>query len=52
MIGSDRIPSGLPGYVEYGHRLGWSFTPLAGKRPVLTGWQRRPLSGGSAPTKN
>ena len=42
MIASDSIPSGLPGYVEYGYGLGWSFTPLVGKRPVLTAWQRRP----------
>ena len=28
--------------VEYGYSLGWSFTPLAGKRPTLEGWQKRP----------
>jgi hypothetical protein len=28
--------------IEYGHGLGWSFTPLAGKRPTLKGWQDRP----------
>jgi len=29
--------------VEYGHaRLGWSFTPLRGKRPYLKGWAERP----------
>lgn len=28
--------------VEYGYGLGWSFTPLSGKRPTLTGWQKRP----------
>ena len=24
------------------HELGWSFTPLNGKKPVLPGWQERP----------
>ena len=28
--------------VQLGNSLGWSFTPLAGKRPVLKGWQSRP----------
>jgi hypothetical protein len=28
--------------VEYGYSLGWSFTPLSGKRPTLNGWQARP----------
>ena len=28
--------------VRHGHELGWSFTPLAGKRPTLKGWQERP----------
>ncbi len=28
--------------VEYGHALGWSFTPLAGKRPTRKGWQAAP----------
>jgi hypothetical protein len=28
--------------VRRGHSLGWSFTPLAGKRPTLKGWQQRP----------
>ena len=28
--------------VRLGYSLGWSFTPLAGKRPILTGWQKRP----------
>ena len=28
--------------VRYGHGLGWSFTPLVGKRPTLKGWQGRP----------
>ncbi len=27
--------------VTAGHERGWSFTPLSGKRPVLTGWQSR-----------
>lgn len=26
-------------YVEVGHALGWSFTPLKGKRPYKRGWQ-------------
>ncbi len=42
MISDKTIPSELRGYVEYGHGLGWSFTPLNGKRPVLTAWQKRP----------
>ncbi len=28
--------------VRYGYGLGWSFTPLDGKRPVLKGWQSAP----------
>jgi len=28
--------------VKYGYKLGFSFTPLAGKRPTLRGWQSRP----------
>ena len=28
--------------VRLGHSLGWSFTPLAGKRPILKAWQSRP----------
>lgn len=28
--------------VRYGYGLGWWFTPLAGKRPRLTGWQALP----------
>ncbi|MFA6135238.1 MAG: phage/plasmid primase, P4 family [Phycisphaerae bacterium] len=28
--------------VRHGHELGWSFTPLAGKRPTLKAWQDRP----------
>jgi len=42
MIASDGIPSGLSGYVEYGYRLGWSFTSLVGKRPILKAWQSLP----------
>ena len=42
MIATDHIPADLAGYVEYGYRLGWSFTPLNGKAPVLKGWQKRP----------
>ena len=32
----------LAANVRYGYSLGWSFTPLAGKRPVLKGWQSTP----------
>jgi len=28
--------------VQYGFDIGWPFTPLAGKRPTLKGWQDRP----------
>ena len=42
MIATDSIPTDLPGYVEHGYRLGWSFTPLNGKTPIHTGWQRAP----------
>lgn len=28
--------------VRCGHEFGWSFTPLAGKKPTLKGWQDRP----------
>ena len=28
--------------VEYCHKMGWSFTPLTGKRPKLKNWQGRP----------
>lgn len=28
--------------VRLGHELGWSFTPLAGKKPILPEWQKRP----------
>lgn len=39
MATSDNL---LAASIKYGHRLGWSFTPLAGKRPTLKGWQQRP----------
>jgi putative DNA primase/helicase len=32
----------LAANVEHGCRCGWSFTPLAGKRPTLKGWQSAP----------
>ncbi len=32
----------LKSNIEYGCELGWSFTPLAGKRPILNRWQGRP----------
>jgi hypothetical protein len=32
----------ISSYVEYGYSLGWSFTPLSGKRPTLPAWQKRP----------
>jgi len=28
--------------IRRGYGLGWSFTPLSGKRPTLRGWQQRP----------
>lgn len=28
--------------IRLGHELGWSFTPLSGKRPTLKGWQEHP----------
>jgi len=34
--------SDLARNVEYCYGLGWSFTPLAGKRPKLHGWQSQP----------
>ena len=34
--------SSLAANVRLGHEQGWSFTPLAGKRPTLEGWQKRP----------
>jgi len=42
MIAGETPTRDLRGYVEYGYRLGWSFTPLNGKAPVLKGWQKRP----------
>ena len=32
----------LAANVRYGYGLGWSFTPLAGKRPTRKGWQSAP----------
>ena len=32
----------LAANVRHGYGLGWSFTPLSGKRPTLKGWQQRP----------
>jgi len=32
----------LAANIEHGYALGWSFTPLAGKRPTLKAWQDRP----------
>ena len=34
--------SDLARNVEYCYGLGWSFTPLAGKRPILDAWQAQP----------
>ncbi|MFW6061189.1 MAG: bifunctional DNA primase/polymerase [Planctomycetota bacterium] len=42
MIDVHRPNTDLARFVEYGYGLGWSFTPLAGKAPVLKGWQKRP----------
>ncbi len=28
--------------IAHGYELGWSFTPLNGKRPKLKAWQDRP----------
>ena len=42
MIAQNDIPHDLKGFIRYGHALGWSFTPLNGKRPTLKGWQDRP----------
>ena len=36
------VSSPLVQNVRYGYDLGWSFTPLVGKRPTLKGWQDRP----------
>jgi hypothetical protein len=36
------VSSPLVQNVRYGYGLGWSFTPLAGKRPTLKSWQDRP----------
>jgi hypothetical protein len=32
----------LAANVRLGYDMGWSFTPLVGKRPTLEGWQKRP----------
>ena len=37
-----RSNNALVANVRLGYSLGWSFTPLAGKRPILKGWQKRP----------
>jgi len=37
-----RSNNALVANVRLGHGLGWSFTPLAGKRPILKAWQKRP----------
>ena len=34
--------SDLARNVEYGYGLGWSLTPLAGKRPIAAAWQSEP----------
>ena len=31
MIARGKIPKDVRGYIRYGYRLGWSFTPLNGK---------------------
>jgi len=36
-----RSNNALVANVRLGYSLGWSFTPLAGKRPILKGWQKR-----------
>lgn len=37
-----RSNTALIANVRLGYSLGWLFTPLAGKRPILKGWQKRP----------
>jgi putative DNA primase/helicase len=37
-----RNNNALVANVRLGYSMGWSFTPLAGKRPILKGWQKRP----------
>ncbi|MFB3893611.1 MAG: bifunctional DNA primase/polymerase [Phycisphaerae bacterium] len=39
---ASNTESPLAANVRLGHGMGWSFTPLAGKRPTLEGWQKRP----------
>ncbi len=36
------MSEGLAENIRRCHPLGWSFTPLSGKKPILTGWQERP----------
>jgi hypothetical protein len=36
------MTEGLVENVWAGHLMGWSFTPLVGKKPVLKGWQSAP----------
>ena len=36
------MSSDLVANVSAGHLIGWSFTPLVGKKPVLKGWQSAP----------
>jgi hypothetical protein len=36
------MTSNLAENVRRGYGLGWSFTPLAGKKPILPEWQKRP----------
>ena len=38
----SRSDNQLAANQRLGFGLGWSFTPLAGKRPVLKAWQKRP----------
>ena len=39
---SPQSDNPLADNVSHGYERGWSFTPLNGKRPVLTAWQKRP----------
>jgi len=39
---SETPDNDLAANIRYGHGLGWSFTPLSGKRPVRKGWQSEP----------
>ena len=42
MTSASNNGSPLATNVSYGHDLGWSFTPLAGKVPTRRGWQKAP----------